>query len=441
MNRLRLLFVMAAAMLPLALSGAKPQKVRAIPPSAPADGEPREIAFEGAEGFGAYSRGGRGGRVLRVTTLEDHGKPGSLRWAVAQSGARIVEFAVEGILSLRQPLVIEQPYLTIDGSTAPGGGITLKDGGVRVVRTHDIIIRHIRVRPGDEAALGKGKWKDHPQPMQGDALSITESADILIDHVSASWATDETISVTHSRRVTVQNCFITEPLANPALHIEEGVPISHAYGALVSGDGVSYLKNYFAYFKIRGPQMSGGTAELPARTAAINNLVAFYENSGTRVKAALEPSDYIVRNNVYRHPLKPGAPDIHLLAARAEKGTDNFVSPAAAAGKTRLYVAGNIGPLNPLGERDGWASVRTDFEPAVAARLRVPEPPFAVEPLTLLPASAVEAHVLAHAGATLPRRDAVDARLVRQFRQAEGKVIFSQDDVGGYAAIFGDHSR
>lgn len=426
--RLILLLCPVVASLAQTSPAVEPLKTRAISPPEPASVS-RELAFPGAEGFGAYARGGRGGPLLRVTTLEDHGKPGSLRWAVSQRGPRRVEFAVEGILSLNSPLTVEEPYLTLDGSTAPGAGITLKDAGVRIVHTHDIIVRHLRVRPGDEASLGKGPWQGRPRPIRsGDAISVQECADVIIDHVSASWSTDETISVTDSRRVTVQNCFITEPLANPTLHVENGVPIAHAYGAIVNGDGISYLKNYFAYFRIRGPQMTGGIPELPTRSAAINNLVAFYEESGTRVKIARERSEYIVQNNRYRHPLKLTAPDIHLLA---EKGAERR-TPEKAVRWTRLYVAGNLGPLRPKAGGDDWGSVRANFDPAVAVRFRADQPPFVVEPLVLLPADEVEAHVLAGAGATLPLRDPVDERLVRQYRAGAGKVILSQDDVGGY---------
>ncbi len=429
-----LVILTLTAVLP-ACRAAKPAKDRFIPPAEPVGGRASELAFPGAEGFGAYARGGRGGRVLQVTTLEDHGRPGSLRWAVSQRGPRLVEFTVAGALSLRSNLTIEEPYLTLDGSTAPGGGITLRDAGLRLFRTHDIIVRHLRIRPGDEAQLGKGAWRGRAREIKsGDAVTVQESADIILDHLSASWATDETISVTHSRRVTVQYCFITEPLANPALHVENGVPISHAYGALLGGDGVAYLKNYFAYFKIRGPQMTGGKPGLPSRTAAINNLVAFYENSGTRVKAARESSDYIVLHNAYRRPLKPGAPDIHLLAEREEKAGDSFIKPEVAVGRTRVYIGGNLGPLRPRADLDEWASVKVDFPAPVVAGLRASQPPFTVAPLALLPTAEVEAHVLARAGATRPRRDAIDERLVRQFQAGSGKIIFSQDDVGGFNA-------
>lgn len=371
--------------------------------------------------------------MLQVSTLEDHGRPGSLRWALGQKGPRVVEFTVAGAISLRSNLTIEEPYLTLDGSTAPGGGTTIRDTGLRIFRTHDIIVRHLRIRPGDESQLGKGAWQGRAREIKsGDAVTVQEASDVILDHLSASWATGETISVTHSRRVTVQYCFITEPLANPALHIENGVPISHAYGAIVGGDGVSYLKNYFAYFKIRGLQMTGGKPELPSHLAAINNLVAFYENSGTRVKAAREASDYVVLHNVYRHPLKPGAPDIHLLAEREEKAGDSFIKPEDAVGRTRIHIAGNLGPLRPRSDLDDWASVKADFPAAVVVGLRAVEPPFTVAPLVLLAARNVEAHVLGQAGATLPRRDPIDERLIRQFHAGTGKVNFSQDDVGGF---------
>jgi len=242
----------------------------------------KEPAFEGAEGFGAYSKGGKGGKIIYVTTKDDSGNEGSLRWAISQKGPRIVVFRIGGIFILNSNLNLREPYITIDGSTAPDGGVTIKDGALIISGTHDVTVRYIRVRPGDEAALGKGVWKDHPRTgmHQGDAVTVKESADVIIDHVSASWSTDETISVTKSEWVTVQNCIIAEPLANPALHIEDGREISHPFGSITEGDQVSYIKNFFAYFSIRGPQLAASHSGHPVRTAAINNLVSFYKKPG-----------------------------------------------------------------------------------------------------------------------------------------------------------------
>jgi hypothetical protein len=395
---------------------------------------PATLAFPGAEGFGAHARGGAGGRQLAVTTREDTGREGSLRWALAQQGRRIVVFKVGGIFDLRSNLKVKEPYLTLDGSSAPGGGVTLKDGALEVLDTHDIIVRYLRVRPGDEAELGKGDWKGQSRGIHSsDAVSVKNSTDVIIDHVSASWSTDETISVTGSRRVTVQNCIIAEPLGNPVLHVENGVPIAHAYGALVEGDGVSYLKNYLAYFKIRGPQLAPAADGRPVRSAAVNNLVAFYENSGTRIKASHTAADFIVENNVYRHPLKSSAPDIHLIMEKIKAEHHRRPDAASTVGHTHVFIHGNLGPHRPQQQMDDWAGVRTDFDWAIAQRDRVATPPFTIEPLDLLPTDRVEEYVLEHAGDTLPTRDPVDERLIRQFRSGTGAVIKSQDDVGGYA--------
>lgn len=392
-----------------------------------------DLAFPGAEGFGAYAKGGRDGRTLQVTRLADDENEGSLRWALAQSFPRIVEFTVEGIIVLEKNIEVTAPFLTIDGSTAPGAGITIKDGTLRIQGTHDVIIRHIRVRPGDEASLQKGVWAGSTRTKgPTDAISIHDSQDIIVDHVSTSWCSDEVLSTTGSERVTVQNSFITEPLANPALHIENGVPIAHAYGGLLNGRQVAYIRNYFAYFKIRGPQMSGGTPTLPARNAAVNNLVAFYEGSGTRAKASQSSTEFVILGNRYNYRLKPDAPDIHLLLEKLDGLGGGSPPPKATVGVTKVFVKDNLGPVRTSPTSDEWTGVAIDFDPTVGRMLRVTTPPFVVEPLTLLPVGEVEAHVLANAGATLPRRDSIDERLVRQYRAGQGKLVVSQDDVGGY---------
>ncbi len=164
---------------------------------------PAVPAFPGAEGFGAYSQGGRGGKVLQVTNLDDEGE-GSLRWAVEQEGRRTIVFEVSGTIQLKDRLTIRNPFVTIAGQTAPGDGICLK-GATQGIAAHDVIVRYIRVRLGEG---GDG----------GDAISIGRGEDIILDHCSASWSTDEVLSASTRNptlnRVTVQWCFITEAL-NP----------------------------------------------------------------------------------------------------------------------------------------------------------------------------------------------------------------------------------
>src|SRR5210317_31734 len=145
----------------------------------------QQLAFPTAEGFGAYSEGGRGGKVLYVTNLKDEGR-GSLRWAVEQKGARTVVFSVSGIIDLKRPLTIKHPNITIAGQTAPGDGICLR-GETLVVEASHVVIRYLRVRLGD-GMHGQGS-------LQGkDAISISRGNNIIVDHCSASWSLDEILS-------------------------------------------------------------------------------------------------------------------------------------------------------------------------------------------------------------------------------------------------------
>src|SRR4030042_2002991 len=176
-------------------------------------------AFPGAEGFGAQSIGGRGGKVLFVTSLDDSG-PGSLRQAVETDGPRTVIFRVSGIVALKSAIVITRPYITIAGQTAPGDGIGLKNHALVIAADH-VIVRHIRCRPGDNTKA------------ESDSLSVSSGRDIIVDHCSASWSVDETLSASSSGRlgnVTVQWCIISESLHDSTHH--KG---PHGYGSLIRG--------------------------------------------------------------------------------------------------------------------------------------------------------------------------------------------------------------
>ncbi|MGC3971812.1 MAG: hypothetical protein QM775_32060 [Pirellulales bacterium] len=177
-----------------------------------------------AFGFGAASKGGTGGRELAVTSLDDDPKspqPGTLRWAIEQEGPRIVRFRVAGSIRLRAPLEIRRPFLTIDGYDAPGLGICLCDHTLSVKETHNIIVRHIRVRRGDVTVLERNKRERVKRPKNSadlDCIAADDSTNLLFDHISASWCTDEVFSIVGCRNVTVQWCILSEPLTNPALH-------------------------------------------------------------------------------------------------------------------------------------------------------------------------------------------------------------------------------
>ncbi len=152
------------------------------------------------EGFGAGTIGGYGGTVLTVTNLNDDG-PGSLREAVNKPGPRMIRFAVSGTIRLRSDLGVGGPYMTIDGSDAPEGGITIRDGTL-IIGTEHVIIRHIRIRPGPGV----------PDLGNGDAITVKpEGKHVVLDHVSLSWSTDETLTI-YGTDVTVQWSFVTEGL-------------------------------------------------------------------------------------------------------------------------------------------------------------------------------------------------------------------------------------
>lgn len=199
-------------------------------------------AFPGAEGFGAYTRGGRGGQVYVVTTLADYAHTdepveGSLRAAVEAEGPRTVVFRVGGYIALARLLEIDNPYLTIAGQSAPGEGMTLRNYGIEVYAPQ-VILRYIRVRPGDVAGI------------EQDAINIRAS-DVIVDHVSASWGTDEVVSVIeNATNVTVQWSIISESL-NESVHSKG----AHGYGTLLTTDGdVSIHHNAYLFHQSRNPQ-------------------------------------------------------------------------------------------------------------------------------------------------------------------------------------------
>jgi hypothetical protein len=208
-----------------------------------ADLRSQQLAFPGAEGFGAFSKGGRGGKVLYVTNLNAEG-PGSLRWAVEQEGPRTIVFGVSGTIELKDRLNLENPFITIAGQTAPGDGICLKGETLKIL-THDVIVRYIRVRVGD------AKFNVGGANQGKDAIDISVGEDIIVDHCSAGWSLDEAISASTKLptldRVTVQWCFITE-----GLNID-----NHGFGSLIRGTRgakYSYLHNLYAHNKGRNPR-------------------------------------------------------------------------------------------------------------------------------------------------------------------------------------------
>jgi hypothetical protein len=366
------------------------------------------LAFPGAEGAGRYALGGRGGRVLRVTHTGDSG-PGSLRAAVEAEGPRTIVFDTGGIIRLESPLVIRRGRVTVAGQTAPGGGITLI-GQPLIISADDVIVRHIRSRLAAEQAV------------EADAISVTRGRRIILDHVSASWSVDETLSV-GSRYdppergiydVTVQNSVIAESL-NASAHAKG----DHGYGSLVRGGygaRISFIGNLWANHRARMPRPGNYNppevdAEGPYFEFRGN---VFYNWGGAQAGYNADTnsvSTYAFVGNAY-------------LAGPDSTGRWAFEDsdPLAVA----WFEANRMDGTLP---EDPWQLVKDDGGPGTRLTVR---PDWAGPPSEN--PDAWQDQVLSTAGASLPR-DAVDARIVAGVRDRSGRIIDSPDAVGGLGEI------
>jgi len=363
-------------------------------------------AFPGAEGFAKYTSGGRHGRVLLVTTLDDYDPEtdapiaGSLRKAIETGGPRTVLFRVSGTIELKAPVTIYKPFLTLAGQTAPGDGICLKNYGVSI-RTSEVIIRYLRFRPGDEvgkrlAKLGKPFQTDALQIYAGDWIAgRTKQAltrNVIIDHCSFSWASDETVSIpgvgtaTHN---TVQWCMISEALNNSTHN--KG---PHGFGSIVGGKNTSFHHNLYAHLTERAPAIGADIGDFR------NNVI--YDAKGFASGNFNYVGNYIRRGQKPK-PFWWWGPRPFV--------DDNWLEGADNTDQKRLFAGDKQIPRDTPHAIPTWAQVSTQSAKAAFER------------------------VLATVGATLPRRDPVDQRLVGQVRHNTGKVIDSQDEVGGWPQL------
>lgn len=355
-------------------------------------------AFPGAEGFGSTTPGGRAGKVLRVTTLDDS-EPGSLRAACAATGPRVVVFEVSGLIDLKSAIKIKNPFITIAGQTAPGGGICLR-GHALVVETHDVVIRYLRVRPGDTAGI------------EQDCISIGGSSrNVVVDHCSTSWGTDECLSPSGEiSDVTVQWCMISESLDRSVHH--KG---AHGYGSLVrAAGGVSLHHNLWAHNHGRNPRLGDDYGKPPFPVLDVRNNV-IYNLGGPSVTG-----DFLKVNYVGNY-IKPGP------SSKIGKG---IMSPTETC-DSRFYVEGNIVEGQPELAREPL-KLFTRTENKGRKLVALAGEPFAAPEVRVLSAAETYETVLAGAGATLPERDRVDARVVSDVRKGSGAIIDSQKQVGGW---------
>lgn len=371
-------------------------------------------AFPGAEGGGAFSFGGRGGKVYVVTSLEDDGV-GTLREACEKGGARIVVFNVAGIIRLKSPLIIRAPYITIAGQTAPGDGVCVAGESVWI-NTHDVVIRHMRFRRG-ETYVGR----------RDDAIGGNPVGNIMIDHVSASWGLDENMSMYRHMydpgdgskaqklptvNITIQNSIFAEALDT----------YNHSFGSTLGGENCTFMRNLWANNTGRNPSIGwNGIFNF------VNNVVFNWKHR------SVDGGDYRATYNIINNYFKPGpvtptdSPVGHRIL-NPESGRSNLGYKVFG----RAYVNGNIMEGYEKVTNDNWAGgvqVEDESDKDLADAGEYTEyirasKPFPMPPIKIMDAHEAYAHVLENAGATLPKRDPVDMRITEAVRT--GKISYRE---------------
>ncbi|MFC6487606.1 pectate lyase [Nitratireductor sp. GCM10026969] len=381
-----------------------------IAPLSPRLADGRQRAFPTAEGFGAGARGGRGGEVYFVTSLAEKGE-GTLRACIDAAGPRTCVFRVSGTIMLeKESLVVRNPYLTIAGETAPGDGIAIRNGPRQLrpsleILAHDVIIRHLRLRPGphEEDSCCSGAL----------GLYGKDARDIIIDHISASWGSDETIDSEDATNITIQWSFITEPLL-------DGGPNKRNRARnllLARGGNFSLHHNLFALGQMRSPQIQASEPEMVTEVA--NNVL--YSPVWQYIIGLSDRRAPVKANIIGNYKIAGSRKiDDHLLYLFEENG-----------GKFKVHVAGNIDET--YRPEPGMAD---DLVLGEAQRGYVVSAPFTTMGVRTTTAQQAYDDVLVGAGATKPTRDAVDLRMVDAVRTRSGGLLKTHPEkVGGWPEL------
>ena len=389
------------------------------------------LAFPTAEGYGKYTVGGRGGVVYEVTNLNDSGE-GSLRAAVEAEGPRTVVFRVSGTIDLKKPLRIRHPYITIAGQTAPGDGICIKRYPLNI-DADEVIIRYIRVRLGDETGGDT------------DAISSRYHKNIILDHVSASWSIDETMSIYHCENVTIQWCMITESLFD-SNHAKG----THGFGGIWGSNYSTYHHNLIAHHSSRNPRWASGGGYNDYRNNVLYNW-GYNSSYGGEKQQVGNPKYSDITVNMVNNYYKPGP------ATQSGAASYRLVNPGyrSAEDYGRWYVADNVVVGNEKVTADNWdGGVQMKNGEEMLPKIRLDKP---WDAMKINEETAEEAYesVLKGAGCVFPRRDAVDARIIEEVRSGKATyegasyktkkrvadpsvpcgMIDSQENVGGWPEL------
>jgi pectate lyase len=386
----------------LALSGA----------SLSADDKPGQLAFPGAEGFGRFARGGRGGDVYHVTNLNDAG-PGSLREGVRSAiGPRTIVFDVSGTIELKKSLIVNKSFLTIAGQTAPGDGVCLKDWTFEIKKASHIIVRYLRVRLGDQ----------HKPQGDPDAITTNDVDQVIFDHITSTWGVDSNHDLRRGSNFTLQWSIYAEAL-NHSLHTKGAHAMLSSFRDLTGN--ISIHHNLFASSRDRHPTLASGSKTRSGSLVDYRNNVVYNLSGATNLGDA--HINFI--NNYYR----PG-PD-------TPQGNHPLATKIGTPDQLQACLAGNIFERNAGFTKDNYLAITFDrwasggYLPTSLERIRV-EREFDVGgalPHTQSASDAFES-VLQNAGASL-HRDAADVRLVKGVRERTGRLIDSQEQVGGWPAL------
>lgn len=390
--------------------------------------EETAYAFPGAEGFGRNATGGRGGRVIYVTNLGDSGE-GSLRYAVEQSGPRYILFKVSGTIQLRSRLNITQGDVTIAGQTAPGDGITIRDYPV-TIDADNVIIRFLRFRMGDAAR------------QEADALGSRFHQDLIIDHCSMSWSTDECVSFYANEYTTVQWCYITESLRN-SVH-DKG---AHGYGGIWGGKKASFHHNLLAHHSSRNPRLGEEAGRAFALTDLVdlrNNVIYNWSDNSCYGGEAMN----VNLVNCYYKPGPATTKKERILSIDKNKNEGTEVYDIWG----KFYISGNYVEGSTRASEDNWTygvynqfhSSYGEVSEADKETMRQEEPHSTEGNVTTHSAGEAFDLVLDFGGASLVR-DAVDVRIVGEVKNgtytytgSNGSrlgIIDTQEDVGGWPAL------
>lgn len=368
-------------------------------------------AFPGAEGGGAYSFGGRGGKVITVTSLADSGS-GSLRDACEQGGARIIVFNVAGIIHLKSPLIIRAPYITIAGQTAPGDGVCIA-GETIWANTHDVVVRHMRFRRG-ETWVGR----------RDDSFGGNPVGNIMIDHCSTSWGLDENISFyrhmfnpedgSKDLKLPTVNVTIQNTISSQALDT-----YNHSFGSTLGGENCTFMRNLWANNAGRNPSIGwNGVFNF------VNNVIYNW------VHRSVDGGDYTALYNIINNYYKPGP-----LTPKNTPVGHRILKPEAGRSKLgyfvfgRVYANGNVVEGYPEISKNNWAGgiqVQEQANTDGYTENMKWDKPFPIDnPFPIMSANEAYDFVMDNVGATFPKRDIVDQRVIEQVKT--GKVYYDKN--------------